>query len=107
VDGVRETNARSTLGYLKCLQAGQSPVADRERLDPERRARERLVLGLRRIRGVEKGPFAATTGYAVDALAGDAIANLVALGFLENCSERVRLTREGLFISDAIWPEML
>jgi oxygen-independent coproporphyrinogen III oxidase len=107
VGGVRETNVRSTLAYLKCLQTGESPVAERERLDPERRARERLVLGLRRLRGVEKGPFASTSGYAVDALAGNAIAKFAAMGLLEDSPERVRLTREGLFVSDALWPELL
>jgi oxygen-independent coproporphyrinogen-3 oxidase len=107
VGRVRETNVRSTLAYLKCLKTGQSPVAEREQLDAERQARERLVLGLRRLRGVEKAQFAAATGYAVEGLAGEAIANFAALGLLDDGPERVRLTREGLFVSDALWPELL
>lgn len=107
VAGVRETNHRSTLAYLKAVETGQSPVADREELSPERRARECLVLGLRRLRGVDKRQFAAKTGYAVDALAGAAIAKFAAAGLLENDAHGVRLTREGLFVSDALWPELL
>ena len=37
VDGVRETNHRSTTTYLKRVLAGESPVAEREELSPEAR----------------------------------------------------------------------
>ena len=84
VGGVRETNIRSTLGYLDRMLAGQSPVAEREQLTPERAARERLVLGLRRLRGVERSEFAAASGYSFDALAGAAITRFVAAGLLED-----------------------
>jgi oxygen-independent coproporphyrinogen III oxidase len=107
VAGVRETNTRSTLGYLNLVTSGQSPFADREELTPEERARERLVLGLRRLRGVDKRDFAATTGYDVDAIAGDSINRFAVLGLLESNAQHVRLTREGLFVSDALWPDLL
>ena len=107
VDGVRETNHRSTTTYLKRVLAGESPVAEREQLDPEARARERLVLGLRRLEGVERKRFAATTGYAVDQLAAEAIARFTALGLLADDGQRVQLTREGLYVSDALWPKLL
>ena len=107
VGGVRETNIRSTLGYLARIQAGESPVADREELLPEARARERLVLGLRRLRGVDKCEFAAASGFEVDVLAGPAIQGFAAAGLLVDSSANVRLTREGLYVSDALWPELL
>lgn len=107
VEGVRETNIRSTIGYLARIEAGESPVAEREKLPPERRARERLVLGLRRMRGVDKQPFAAATGYEVDELAGATIAKFVALGLLADDGQNTQLTREGLFVSDALWPDFL
>ncbi len=107
VGGVRETNHRSTTTWLKRVAAGQSPVADREELSPERKARERLVLGLRRMEGVIRGDFAASAGYALDELAGAAIAKFVELNLLDDDGQRVRLTRKGLFVSDALWPELL
>jgi oxygen-independent coproporphyrinogen-3 oxidase len=107
VSGVRETNIRSTLGYLARVAAGESPVADREELAPEAKARERLVLGLRRLRGIDKREFAAASGYEVDALAGPAIQKFAAAGLLDDSPANVRLTREGLFVSDALWPELL
>ena len=107
VGGMRETNVRSTATYVKRVLAGESPVAEREELEPEARGRELLVLGLRRMRGVKRSEFAAATGYGVDELAGPAVEKFVALGLLQDDGERVRLTREGLFVSDALWPELL
>jgi oxygen-independent coproporphyrinogen-3 oxidase len=107
VAGRREMNHRSTTTYLARVLAGQSSVAESERLDHADRARELLVFGLRRLEGVERGEFAHRSGFALDALAGDAMARMVALGLLQDDGRRVRLTREGLFVSDAIWPHFL
>jgi oxygen-independent coproporphyrinogen-3 oxidase len=107
VDGVRETNHRSTTTYLHRVLAGESAVTERERLEPEARARELLVFALRRIEGVSRREFAEKTGYAVEQLIAKPQAKYVALGLLESDGDRLRLTREGLFVSDAIWPEMI
>jgi oxygen-independent coproporphyrinogen III oxidase len=107
VEGVRETNHRSTTTYLHRMLAGESPVADREQLDPEARARELLVFGLRRMEGVTRREFVTKTGYDIDTLAAKPIERFVAMGLLDDDGQRVRLTREGLFVSDALWPEML
>lgn len=107
VDGVRETNHRSTTTYLHRVLAGDSPVAERERLDPEARAREYLVFSLRRLEGISTGEFKERTGHALDALAGKAVEKYIALGLLSTENGRLQLTREGLFVSDAIWPELL
>lgn len=107
VGGVRESNHRSTTTWMRRLEAGESPVAERETLTPEERARERLVFGLRRLEGVDRGPFAAETGFGVDALASAAITRFVEQGLLADDGGRVRLTRDGLLLSDALWPELL
>jgi oxygen-independent coproporphyrinogen-3 oxidase len=107
IDGVRETNHRSTTTYLRRVLAGESPVAEREQLSPEARARELLVFGLRRIDGVSRCEFRVRTGFDCDELVAAPLRKFVELGLLADDGERVRLTREGLFVSDAIWPEML
>lgn len=107
VDGVREMNHRSTTTYLRRVLAGESPVAEREQLGAEARARELLVFGLRRIEGVSRCRFFRNTGYAVDEIVSQPLAKFVALGMLVSDGDRLRLTRAGLFVSDAIWPEML
>lgn len=107
VGGVRETNHRSTTTYLRRIEGGLSPVAERESLTPEQRARERLVFGLRRLAGWSRRGFAEATGFEIEELAGAAIQKFVKLGLLDASHDHVRLTREGLLLSDSLWPEML
>jgi oxygen-independent coproporphyrinogen-3 oxidase len=107
VDGWRETNHRSTTTWLNRVLAGQSPVAERERLPPADAARERLVFGLRMLEGVDRPSFAAATGFEIDPLVGDALRRFVDQGFLEDTDDRIRLTRAGLLVSDALWPAFL
>jgi oxygen-independent coproporphyrinogen-3 oxidase len=105
--GVRETNHRSTTTWLRRVLTGQSPVAERDFLAPPDRARELLVIGLRRLEGVDREDFCRRTGLEIDELAGAAINKYVAAGLLSDDGRCVRLTREGLFVSDALWPEFL
>ncbi len=107
VDGTRETNHRSTTTYLQRVLSGQSPVAESETLAPENVAREALVFGLRRLEGVDRAGFAARTGFEIDALVGEELQRFVELGLLVDEDGRVRLSREGLLVSDSIWPDFL
>jgi oxygen-independent coproporphyrinogen III oxidase len=107
VDGRRQTNHRSTTTYLSRIECGESPVAEEERLDDAERAREALVFGLRRLEGVTRKEFVARTGFDLDTLGGKTIERYVRLGMLDDDGERVRLTREGLLVSDSLWPDLL
>ena len=107
VAGRREVNHRSTLTWIDRLERGQSPVAESETLDAEDRARELLVLALRRREGIALEEFRRRTGYEIDALVGRDVARYVELGLFEEEQGRLKLTREGLFVSDAIWPAFL
>jgi oxygen-independent coproporphyrinogen-3 oxidase len=108
VAGRRETNHRSTTTWLARIRAGESPVAENEELPPERKAREALVLGLRRlIDGVDRRAFAEEFGFAIDTLGGDELRRLIATGMLDDRDDRLRLTREGLLIADWIWGRLL
>lgn len=107
LNGKRELNHRSTTTYIARVLAGQSPVAESEQLRPEDAARERLVFGLRRLEGVNLRQFAAATGFSAEALAGEALPRLIDLGLLETSGGWLRLTRQGLLVSDAIWPQFL
>jgi len=111
IAGRRETNHRSTTTYIARVLAGQSPVAESEQLDPEDAARERLVFALRRLEGIALDQFAAETGFSAEQLGGAALARFVEQGLLEFSARDqhryLRLTRRGLLVSDAIWPEFL
>ena len=107
VQGKRESNYRSTTKYLKQVLAGASPTEESESLTDDAAARERLVFGLRRLDGVNLDAFADTTGQQVQALAIESLPMLLDEGLLEMTAEKIRLTRKGLLVSDAIWPHLL
>jgi putative oxygen-independent coproporphyrinogen III oxidase len=107
VDGRREINHRSTTTWLKRVLSGESAVAESETLAPEDRAREFLVFALRRLEGIDRGHFAERTGFDVDRLVAKPLEQMVALGLLEDDGRRVKLSREGLLVSDSIWPRFL
>jgi oxygen-independent coproporphyrinogen-3 oxidase len=105
--GVRRTNHRSVFTWTKRVAAGESPVADVDELSPEARAREAIFVGLRRTAGVSRAAVRETTGFDLDALAGDAIRRQASLGLLEDTGTHVRLTREGRFVADSVIAEFL
>jgi oxygen-independent coproporphyrinogen-3 oxidase len=107
VNGCRQVNHRSTTTWINRVLRGESPVAESESLGDEDRARERLVLGLRRLAGIDFDQFERDCGYRVDNLVGGALEKHLALGTLIVRDRRLRLSREGLFVSDAIWPDLL
>lgn len=107
VAGRRETNHRSTTTYLTRVLSGQSAVAESEFLSDEEAARERFVFGLRRLEGIQEADFAHETGFGLDQLFGEPLAKFVESGFLERRDGAVKLTRSGLMVSDALWPELL
>lgn len=107
INGRREINHRSTTTYIKRMLAGQSPVAEMDELSPLERARELLVVGLRRLQGVQRDAFLARTGYALNDLAGTVVQKFTEQGLLYDNGQSVRLSREGLFISDSLWPYFL
>ena len=102
LDGRRETNHRSVLSWMRQVLARQSPVGEVDELPAVDRARETLVVMLRRTRGVGRDEFRATTGFDFEEIAGPAIDKHCALGLLERDLDGVRLTREGRFLADSV-----
>jgi oxygen-independent coproporphyrinogen III oxidase len=100
--GRRETNHRSVTTWLTRVLSGKSPVGDVDELSPADRARETLVVGLRRARGVRLDEFRARTGFDLGDVAGAAIARHCASGLLERTAEGIQLTREGRFLADTV-----
>ncbi len=107
IAGVRETNYRSVTKWLQCISAGESPIAERENLNAADKARELLIFGLRRLEGIDRSWFAERSGFSIDALVREPLQKFVATGLLTDDGGRVKLTREGLFVSDSIWPHFL
>ncbi|NDC63404.1 MAG: radical SAM family heme chaperone HemW [Planctomycetia bacterium] len=103
----RITNDRSTTRWIDRVLAGGEASGETESMTPVEAARERVVLGLRRRDGIDRGEFLAASGHPLDAVAGAAIRRWVAGGLATDDGRRVRLTRAGLMVSDGLWPDVL
>jgi len=107
IDGRRETNHRSVTTWLKRILSGESAVAETETLSPEERARETLIIGLRRTVGIHKADFQHRTGFDMKSLAGETICKYLEAGLLEETDSHLRLTREGRFLADTVVVDLL
>ncbi len=106
-NGERYSNVRKLDVYCQKLLAGESPRSFSERLEPEAKARESLVMGLRRRDGVEQVTFHKETGFDLRQLCGKEIDWLCKIGLLEEAGTSIRLTDEGLFLSDGVFAELV
>jgi oxygen-independent coproporphyrinogen-3 oxidase len=108
IEGVRSSNTRDLMGYLRRVEAGDDPTGPRETLDPEGRARETAVLMLRRTRlGIDRADYRDRTDHDLDRLVGPALRRSVARGLLDDDARQIRLTREGLFLADSVLADLL
>lgn len=103
----RITNHRSTTTWITRVLAGQDATGDVDAMTAEAAARERVVVGLRRRAGIDRAAFRAASGFELDAILGPALAEWVAGGLAADDGRTVRLTRQGLLVSDALWPAVL
>lgn len=107
VRGTRWGNLADPDAWAAALEAGRDPRDFEETLPPERRARERLVFGLRRIAGVDRAEFRRATGFDYEQLCGAEIDALVAQGLLERTAAGLRLTEAALFVSDTVFAALV
>lgn len=105
--GRRFGNIRNLEEYNHRLLSGRSVLQFEEALSPEARAREALVMYLRRMGGVSRGEFRSATGYDYADLCREEIDWLKQIGMLQDDGEHLRLTPEGVFVSDAVFAELV
>jgi oxygen-independent coproporphyrinogen-3 oxidase len=109
VDGVRRTNHRSTTTWIHKTLAncGEAPTSIVEQLSAEDRAREAIMLGLRRTTGIDDAGFKERFGYSITALGGRSLERFLDRGWLERVDGALRLTREGRCVADTVIAEFL
>jgi oxygen-independent coproporphyrinogen III oxidase len=103
----RATNHRSTSHYIKMIRSGRSPVHESDELDLEQMIREKLVFGLRQIQGVDLALLSQLWGGSVEPLFEPYLERYIESQWLVREQNQLKLTRQGLFISDSLWPNLL
>lgn len=107
LNGVRRTNVRSVVRWLKAWQQNESAVEDSEELTNEEKAREAIMLALRMRLGLNVRAFEQRFGLNFKDLAGAALQQHLDNGFLTRQADYVSLTTEGLLIADTIISDFL
>lgn len=105
--GKRWGNIRDLGAYCRKLEAGTSVRAFEEQLEPEAKARETLVMWLRRLEGIPREAFRTQTGFDYVELCADALPWMEREGLVEQRDGTLRLTERGLFLSDGIFAELV
>jgi oxygen-independent coproporphyrinogen-3 oxidase len=107
IDGRRELNTRDLRRYIRLCLSGESATWQSEELPPEEWARETMAVQLRRAEGIDRTSFRRQTGFDLDALAPEALPQLVEQGFVADDGRSVRLTRRGKYVADAVIERLL
>jgi len=107
VGGVRSTSCRSVVKWLRSWSEGRACVEEEERCEPEQRAREAIMLGLRLRRGFDVAEFESRFGVTLRQLAGGALDQGLRRGQLELADGQLRLTETGLLLADSVTAEFL
>ena len=103
ITGTRTTNHQSTLTYMKRLEAGESPTDQTEQLTGIAAARERLVVGMRMLRGVNVKQLEASFGLSFDEILPAVTREpLIKANLIEISADVCRLTHRGVMVSDGV-----
>ena len=105
--GKRFGDIRDVQVYCERLLQGDRPFDEVETLSSEEKARETLVMWLRMAEGVDLTRFRQVTGWQLDDLCGDSIAHMKEEGLLKRSDNRLALTPEALFVSNAVFSELV
>lgn len=105
--GIRSTNVRSVVKWLRAVQKGDDWIEDREELTAEEKAREAIMLALRMIEGLNVDAFERRFEMRLADLAGEELSRHIDQGNLVLRNGFLRLTPTGLMIADTVVSDFL
>jgi len=105
--GRRSTNVADVDIYLRRVSAGDVPEVAAEHLTGAPRAAETLMLGLRLIEGVARADFRRRFGLDPLEAFPATFDRYRQVGLVAVTPDRIALTRQGLFLSDAVFADLL
>lgn len=105
VGGERHENTRKISYYMERVKRGEDPgeILPRTRADD---LFEQVMMGFRKIRGIDRARFLEKNGVDVVDLAPETVAREVARGMMGVTAERVFMTEEGLWVQNDILSDL-
>ncbi len=107
VAGIRWKNVPNLTRWLAETEDRMAPIVDCEEVDPDTRAGEILLVGLRLREGVPDAVIEAATRSGRGPARREAIDRAIGRGLLERVQGRVRFTRAGQLLADEVLVELL
>jgi oxygen-independent coproporphyrinogen-3 oxidase len=93
--------------YIEAINSKGTATCFSERLLPEKRAGETLVMTLRMLSGITTEEFLNSTGFDLLLTYGEKIKRLAEMGLLSFNGKRLRLTQKGLCVADSVMVEFV
>ena len=107
MDGRRFYNPSDWEEYMRIAQIGETARASEGDNTREDRMFERMMMGLRQTRGVNRLRFAREFGAAPEDIWAEQIARLTKDGLLTREGDRLRLTQRGMQVMNSVLVELL
>jgi oxygen-independent coproporphyrinogen III oxidase len=102
----RSTNHASTTQYMRMVNSGQLPIAERQVLTHKEWTADWFVFGLRTRDGVDIDYIKRIGQPEVTTRILDRLHPLIDEGWFEQTDNTIRLAHKGLVVSDLIWPKI-
>ena len=107
IRGYRYMNYENPAKYIKETMSDKLPLDNGERLSLRKRMIETIILGLRTKDGVGYKKFKKRFGVSLNDIFCKQINKLVNLGLLEKSYVKIKLTRDGIFLANAVFREFV
>jgi oxygen-independent coproporphyrinogen-3 oxidase len=102
VEPERYWNHRNVVRYVRAIEAGQAPIAGKEKLSKAQMIAEIIFLGLRTIAGIDLNAFRRKFNLDLRARFKDTLAELDENGLIKISDSHCALSRKGLPLLDSI-----
>ncbi|MDY2685245.1 MAG: radical SAM family heme chaperone HemW [Selenomonadaceae bacterium] len=107
MDGRRFYNPSDWAGYLRMAQSGTTARDAEGESTRQERMFERMMMGLRMVRGVDCARFARDFGVQPEEVWKEALARDVRVGVMERRGDYLRLTQRGMQVMNSVLVELL
>ena len=107
MDGRRFYNPSDWAGYLRMAQSGTTARDAEGESTRQERMFERMMMGLRMVRGVDCARFARDFGAQPEEVWKEALARNVRVGLMERRGDFLRLTQRGMQVMNSVLVELL
>ncbi len=107
LDSRRIKNVEDLNLYLEPLEKGVLPPHEEEILDAEKRFREAVILGLRKLKGINVAEYERRFGFNVFSYYGESLSRLLDQGLLEYCQGYLRLSKRGILLANVVARELV